>query len=329
VIRLSLAFAFTTIILFNLIAQETPKLDSNIVEFDPGKPIYFLDDEIDENSGLIFYENLFWTLNDSDGEPIIYAFNTLNGELKKRIRISNAINVDWEDLCHDENYIYVGDFGSNAGNRRDLKFYRIPKGLIKDEDYQELKADIINFSYEDQEDFIPRFRTTDYDCEATICLDSGLYIFTKDWIKEETKLYQIPKTPGTYEAKLISSFNIDGLVTAAGTSPDKRFLAILGYKDYMPFMWVFSDYENQNFFNGEKLRIEMPAIHQAQTEALVFKTNDSLFISCEKSIEKSLILFTNVVFPQQMFFVPVSFWEEYFSSNLMDKNKNSLRISND
>ena len=317
-------FIFTS-----LTGQDSTNCDLAIIDFDPGNALYNLEMEVDENSGLIYFDQLFWTINDSDGEPVVFGFNPTTGKLLKRIEISNGINVDWEDLCHDDKFMYVGDFGNNSGDRKDLKFYRLEKQKIQDVAFQELDADIIHFSYEDQHDFTPKFRKSDYDCEAVICNESGIYVFTKDWIKRETKVYKIPKTPGDHVAKLVSTFNIDGLITAAGISPDERYLAILGYKEFTPFMWVFSYNEKMNLQESHKIRINFPAIHRAQTEGLVFKNNDSLFISCEKSIEKTMILFDNVIYPQQMFLIPVRIWEDYFPLDLMEKNKNSLRINDE
>lgn len=329
VTRFLSVFILSIFIYTSLTGQDRSVIDSLAFDYDPGNALYNLESEVDENSGLIFYDELFWTINDSDGEPIVYGFNPNNGKLLKRIKISNGVNVDWEDLCHDDKFMYIGDFGNNSGDRKDLKFYRLEKQKIQPVVYQEITAEIILFSYEDQADFSPNFRKSDYDCEAVVCAQSGIYVFTKDWKKRETKIYKIPKTPGNHVAKLVSSFNIDGLVTAAGISPDERYLAVLGYKEFTPFMWVFNYNEKMDLQEANKVRINFPAIHRAQTEGLVFKNNDSLFISCEKSIEKTLILFDNVIYPQQMFLIPVRIWEDYFPSDLMEKNKNSLRINNE
>lgn len=313
---------------FNLISQDDEKACSNIVEFDPGNALYNLDDKIDENSGLIYYNDLFWTLNDSDGDPILFGFNTSTGELKQQIEVSNAVNYDWEDLCQNDDYIFIGDFGNNAGNRKDLKFYRIEKSKINNQSSQEIEAEIIAFQFEDQKDFSTQFRKTEFDCEATVCIDNELFVFTKDWLNGKTKAYKIPNKPGQHKAIIVSSFDIDGLVTAAAYSPDNRYLSILGYKDYVPFLWIFKNNEI-DLFTEKCIRINMPAIYRAQTEALVFKNNDSLFLSCEQSIERTMVLFKNVIFPQQMFVVPVKFWDEHFSSEIIERNKNSLRIDNE
>lgn len=297
----------------------------SIVEYDPKTSIYILPEEIDENSGLIFYNNLFWTINDSDGEPIIYGFNTQNGNIKIRIKIKDATNNDWEDIAQDSTYIYIGDFGNNNGSRKNLRILCIPKDKITKDEKQNLEAEIINFSYEDQVIFDYDYHETSFDCEAIIAFQSNIILFTKDWLNRNTQAYKIPAKPGNYKAKRISSFNINGLVTAADLSPDKTELIILGYKNYMPYIWIFENFTMDNIFSKQNLRIEMPNIYNAQTEGIVFKNADSVFFSCEKSLSKnSNFFYKNVVFHQQMFVLPVSFYKDYFSTSILER-KNRLK----
>ncbi len=88
------------------------------------------------------------THNDSGGEPKLYEVDTLTGNVTREVLIQNATNKDWEDICHDETYIYIGDFGNNNNYRTDLKIYRITI-----EDYlnrDTVEADVIAFNYQDQ-----------------------------------------------------------------------------------------------------------------------------------------------------------------------------------
>src|SRR5699024_10353008 len=121
------------------------------------------------------------------------------------------INHDWEEIAQDENYIYVGDFGNNvSGNRTDLKIIRVSKSSILEDNPQ---MDEINFSYEDQTDFTTKEpNNTDYDCEAFEITEEAIFLFTKEWLSKETRLYKLPKTPGTYMAKLQDSYNVNGLI---------------------------------------------------------------------------------------------------------------------
>ena len=65
-----------------------------------------LPNKLKESSGLIYYDNLFWTINDSNGEPELYGISTNTGKIKRTIKLINATNYDWEALTQDSSYIY-------------------------------------------------------------------------------------------------------------------------------------------------------------------------------------------------------------------------------
>ena len=46
----------------------------------------------------------------------------------------------------------------------------------------------------------------------------------------ETRLYKLPKVPGTYIAEKISELNVDGLITGAEIISDKRVIVLTGYE---------------------------------------------------------------------------------------------------
>ena len=72
----------------------------------------------------------FWGLNDSDSKPELYRFNAKTGEIINTIFITNAPNIDWEEISSDDNRIYFADFGNNLGKRKDLTIYFIDKKNI-------------------------------------------------------------------------------------------------------------------------------------------------------------------------------------------------------
>lgn len=256
----------------------TNKIHPMIIE--PQPFIKSLPGKLEENSGLIFYDNLFWTINDSGGKNRIFAFN-FEGEILKEIEIEDATNVDWEDIAHDEKYIYVGDFGNNRGNRRNQTIYKIEKKKIGKKAKQKVKSKRIRFSFENQTDFTPRSKATSFDCEAVVEYNKSLYVFTKDWVHRTTTVYRIPRKKGEYSVQPIDTFNVNGLITGADISPDKTKLALVGYKDYKPIMWLFSNFTKDNFWGDKQLHFEMDAIFNAQTEGVCFLGNDTILISCE------------------------------------------------
>ena len=247
---------------------------------------------LEENSGIILYNNLLWTFNDSGGENKIFAVD-FKGKIQKTITVENSTNVDWEDIAQDKKFIYLADAGNNNGVRSNQKIYRIKKKELNNYPTQNVKADEISFSYNDQEsfDFMPL--QTEYDCEAMVHFNNRLFLFTKNWVDKTTSVYPVSKNKGDYELSISEKFNVNALVTGADISPDKTRLALIGYKDYNPILWVFSGIINTSFFEGDKMYFELDTIFNAQTEGICFKGNDTLLISCERTAD----------FQQQVFLI--------------------------
>ncbi len=248
-----------------------------------------LPDVLVESSALIYYNGLLWTLNDSGGENKIYGFD-FSGNIQKEIKVKNAENDDWEEMAQDDKNIFIGDFGNNNGTRKNLRIYKIKKKDLDAKD-SEVKAEVIEFAYANQKNFHFTMHDTPFDCEAMIELNDKLYLFSKDWEKQTTTVYKIPKKEGKYKLVPEETFNVNGLVTGADFSPDKKSLALVGYRDFVPFIWLFSDFKDDHFFSGKKSFILMDSIAEAQTEGICFLNNNILLISCEQTSS----------FPQQVF----------------------------
>ncbi len=256
-----------------------------------------LPNELAENSGIIYYDNLLWTFNDSGGKDKFYGIN-FSGEIEKEIEIKDASNDDWEDIAQDEKYIYIGDFGNNSGTRKNQKIYRIKKKDIGKKAKQKVDAKEIKFDFNNQTNFNFQGKNTPFDCEAMIAFKDNLYLFTKDWGDRTTTVYKIPNKKGDYKISPIEKFNVTGLITGADVSPDQTKLALVGYKNYTPILWLFTDITSESFFNGSKTYVEMDSIFDPQTEGICFLGNDSLLISCERSssFKEQIFLFDMKIF---------------------------------
>lgn len=92
------------------------------------------DTRIRESSGLarsLRHEGIFWTMNDSGGEPCVFAIDQ-QGRTRAKVRVADAVNFDWEDLASglDEQQrpvLYIGDIGDNFHMRPTVQIYRIPE----------------------------------------------------------------------------------------------------------------------------------------------------------------------------------------------------------
>lgn len=233
---------------------------------------------VSETSGLIFYNDRLITHNDSGNEAKLFEIDTTSLQVVREVSISNAQNVDWEDMAQDELYIYIGDFGNNLGIRRDLTIYRISKEeyIISDS----VLAEVISFEYEDQEDFSNN-GNSDWDAEALFVLGEELIVLTKQWLAYGTSAYAIPKIPGEYIARKLDEFPINGLVTGATLSPNISELYLTGYSFTLnPFLVRIKGVNQATIFTTEMERFNLD-IGPAQMEGITYMDNDSYFLSSE------------------------------------------------
>lgn len=249
----------------------------------PASLVRSLPATVKETSGLIFLDGFLWTHNDSGGEPVLYKLDTLRGKVRATLTITNARNVDWEEITRDQDYIYIGDFGNNLGNRKDLLIYKVSKAAITGAENGEAEAEIIRFAYGDQLDFNIANRSNNFDCEAMLASGDSLYLFSKNWADQHTRLYALPKTPGEYIARPKSSFNADGLITGADISPSGKEVMLCGYKNYSPFIWLLYDFRDADFFGGNKRRIDFSGHTGTQTEGVAYLRDYEAVISSERT----------------------------------------------
>jgi hypothetical protein len=240
-----------------------------------------LSNKVHETSGLLLWNDQVWTHNDSGGEPALFAIDQSTGKVIRKVVITNATNVDWEDLAQDDDYIYIGDFGNNKGSRKDLKICKVRKSDVQSK--TAVEADVISFSYSDQTTFTPTgLEKTNYDCEAFIAYEDNLFLFSKNWEDGKTRLYKLSKVPGSYTAEHISELDVHGLITGATIVPDKRVIVLTGYNSLLkPFVYLLYNFSGDQFFAANKRKI---GIRQnfLQVEGICPLTDTKFYISNEQ-----------------------------------------------
>jgi hypothetical protein len=245
-----------------------------------------------ETSGLIKWNNQLWTHNDSD-DINLYALDTLNGSIKLTQPLPGTENTDWEEISQDSGFVYVGDFGNNQnGNRTDLKILKISKTSLLS---GVPSIEIINFSYSNQLNYTPTgANNTDFDCEAFIVSSDSIFLFTKQWVSNKTSVYALSKQPGTHIAKFKSTYNVQGLITAAVYKEAENLIALSGYSiSLQPFIYLLYDFNDHNFFGGNKRKISLSLpFHQvegiATTEGLKYYLTNEKFFQQPISIAQKL-----------------------------------------
>jgi len=243
---------------------------------------YQMNDLLKETSGLIWWKQKIWTHNDSGGEAALYAMKDSSNNIIKKVTITNAENVDWEDITQDAKYIYIGDFGNNGrNNRTDLKIYKVAKADIQKSNI--VKAAIINFSYSDQtQTELNEGRFNNFDCEAMIAYGDSLFLFSKDWQDNKTRLYKLPKKPGIYTAVKMGELNVRGLITGAEIVTDKKLIVLTGYNTLVnPFLYLLYDFKGNNFFEGNKRKVLLNEPF-TQMEGICAKDATTFYVSNEK-----------------------------------------------
>src|SRR5690606_37593404 len=114
-------------------------------------------------------------------------------------------NIDWEELTKDsDNNLYIGDFGNNDNERKNLVIYKI--SVVNRVQDKEVKAEKISFEYPEQKDFPPKKKHRYFDAEAFFYRDGYFYLFTKNRSKPFDGicfLYKIPAIPGHHKAERI------------------------------------------------------------------------------------------------------------------------------
>lgn len=92
------------------------------------------DKRVKESSGIARSgrdPSIFWTLNDSGGEPCVFAIDR-SGATRAKVRLPDAVNFDWEDLALGTDdtgraALFIGDIGDNFTARPSIQVYQIPE----------------------------------------------------------------------------------------------------------------------------------------------------------------------------------------------------------
>lgn len=245
-----------------------------------------LDTLLDDTSALLYWENGYWSYNDWF-DRCLYQIDSTNASTLGTICVNGIINRNTEEMAQDSLYIYLGVFGNNHGDRHDLRILRITKESLLT---QQFEIDTIWYAYEDQTDFSYQTQNNDFDCEAFIVTDDSIYLFTKQWVSEKTTIYTLPKTPGTYIAQRRETYDVKGLVTGCTYLPQYRLIVLCGYNynggDFLnalhPFIVLLYDFQGDNFFSGNKRRLDFELLEKAQIEAIATSNALDYYITNEQ-----------------------------------------------
>ncbi len=253
---------------------------------------------VSETSGLIYFNDKMITHNDSGGANELYEIDLTSETITRTIAITNATNVDWEDIAQDDTSIYIADIGNNYGNRTNLVIYKISKA-----DYlasTSVTAEIIEISYSDQSDFTSNLNNNEWDAESLTSYNStDLLLFNKNWIDGVTKAYVVPKTAGTYSVSPMTTTLNSGIRITGGTyNTISGKLYLIGYNSILqPFVWVSENFSSNDIFSGTNTQTPLSSVGFEQTEGIAYIDENEYYVSSESitspiSINAKLISFS-------------------------------------
>lgn len=240
-----------------------------------------IDHTLNETSGLLVLNGHVWTQLDSGNPNDLYEIDPANGSILRTVSVTNAPDQDWEDIAADGQWLYIGDFGNNAGARTDLRVFRVPLETLLEEDVTHVEADTIRFSYAEQTDFTPADHANNWDCEALVAMDDSLFLFWKNWLTQDSYLYAIAATPGDHIAARRDTLAAQGLITGATYDPGTQAIALCGYSPtLMPFVWWLHGYQGHAFFDGaaERHALQLPL---TQVEGIAWSAPGEVYLSNE------------------------------------------------
>ena len=215
-----------------------------------------------ENSGAAISHTqpgVFFTINDSGNEPILFALDTTGAD-RGVWRVNGATNRDWEAVSvgpclpgKAEACVYIGDVGDNEGERPSRVIYRVAEPRARQAGFT---GDVVASSL--------RYRYADgpHDVEAMYVAPTGdTYLITKRRLRNAagamrpSLVFVLPATAwqtGDAVAELVDSLSIIPgsaplrTITDAALSPDSRYLAVRTYAQ----VYVFATDSTTGRVNG-------------------------------------------------------------------------------
>lgn len=202
-----------------------------------------LDSRIKENSSLDFHKDKLYTLNDGGNAAELFELDPKSGKILNVHSLSFP-NKDWEALSSDSLSFYIGDFGNNAGSRKDLTIYK-----VDGESFALQKK--MGFYFPEQPKAKAKLHQHDFDVESLLFLDNKLHVFTKQWQSQKVSHYLVdPNTDITNSpAQLLETF--DSGFMATDVAFDQGKLYMVGYTKKMEvFLSVFTRDSEGKFFSS-------------------------------------------------------------------------------
>ncbi|MFF8727995.1 WD40 repeat domain-containing protein [Streptomyces sp. NPDC015171] len=190
------------------------------------------DPRITESSGLAasrLHPGIYWTHNDSDDGPYLYAVDSATGRTVARITLRGIGSPrDVEAISvGPHNEIFVGDIGDNLGGRWPYVWiYRLPEP-------KRLTDQTITATQ-----YVVKYADGPRDAESLMVHPKTGRVYIIDKKEDGGHLYEGPATLSTSGANVFKPVAaVDLWATDAAFSPDGRHLAVRGYFGGIHYDW--------------------------------------------------------------------------------------------
>lgn len=241
------------------------------------KKSVMLQKSLTEISGIA-YNGKVYAINDSGNANAIFELDAKSFEILRKIKIEGTVNTDWESLALFNDTLYIGNFGNNFGQRRDLSVYAIPISQLGDDDAI-IKQ--INFKYKSQTSYFQKPYNHSFDCEAIIADNEGLWLFSKDWKSRLCRLYLLDYRSNNLELAPKDSLNLGYLVTGAHLDRTEKCIYLCGYENKNTYISVLN-YKESIDFQGVHKTYMVEGLENRQVES-IFVRNGLIYLASERT----------------------------------------------
>ncbi|MFG2604039.1 WD40 repeat domain-containing protein [Streptomyces sp. NPDC048514] len=219
-------------VLAGLLLAGACALPASAAEGDGDQGFTIKDPRITESSGLAasrLHPGIYWTHNDSDDGPYLYAVDSRTGNTVARLTlrgIGSPRDVEAVSIGpHDE--IYVGDIGDNLGGKWPYVWiYRLPEPKV-------LKDETVTATQ-----YVVKYENGPRDAESLLVHPKTGRVYIVDKKEDGGHLYEGPASLSTSGANVFKPIApVDLWATDAAFSPDGRHLAVRGYLGGISYDW--------------------------------------------------------------------------------------------
>jgi hypothetical protein len=250
-------------------------LPASAADGDGDQGFILKDPRITESSGLAashLHPGIYWTHNDSDDGPYLYAVDGRTGKTVARITLRGIGSPrDVEAISigpHDE--IYAGDIGDNLGGKWPYVWiYRLPEP-------KELKDQTVTAAQ-----YVVKYANGPRDAESLIVHPKTGRVYIIDKKEDGGHLYEGPATLSASGANIFRPIApVDLWATDAAFSPDGAHLAVRGYFGGISYDW-----------NGGRIkragRLDVPL--QGQGEGITYSADGTKLLYSSEGADSAVV----------------------------------------